>query len=237
MKIFTLVVIAILIGLGLGYATTVAEFGLNPVEPALEGYQGYQGSQASQDSQGSQNSAVGQQIASSSNPQGELSPVAEGDPRLVVNETNFNFGQVSQRQKKTHSFVIYNSGGDDLILGEAKKSCGCTNSKISRKVIPSGESATVDFIWETRGNRGNVTKKITIPTNDPSKSSLRLGVTGFVTPFFQFKPRNGINANVLSRTAEKDFSTKLYFYKKSNVKITGHQMSDQATSKFFVLEY
>ncbi len=88
-------------------------------------------------------------------------------PIVHFSETNFNFGDIKQGEKKTHTFMIENKGKSPLNIRRIKSSCGCTAVAPSTKSIAPGKSAPIKVTFNSTGKRGRQSKSITIITNDP----------------------------------------------------------------------
>lgn len=100
----------------------------------------------------------------------------------VVNfaETSFDFGEIKQGEKKTHTFTLKNDGKSALYIRNIKTSCGCTAAGYSKKAIAAGESTPIKITFNSRGKRGRQSKSITVITNDPKNSTSRLRITSNV---------------------------------------------------------
>jgi hypothetical protein len=204
MRIFIVVMIAILTGVALGYAATVAEFGWTTQTPRLDGQRREAGITAK--------------------------------PRLVIAEQRHSFGRMFQNETREHTFLLRNEGLADLKIVPGKPSCKCTVSKVSRKTIPSGQTAEVTLTWKTGKSRGKYHKSAPISTNDPSQPKIRLEIQGTVTPEFGFKPAT-IFASSLSQDKAAEFESKLYFYSQPDVKIRGDKMSDPGIAEKIAVQY
>ncbi|MFA8432927.1 MAG: DUF1573 domain-containing protein [Marinifilaceae bacterium] len=101
-------------------------------------------------------------------------------PKVEFKEKVFDFGQLNQGEKAEHVFVMRNSGKSDLIIRKTKASCGCTAISPLKKVIQPGEQTEIKVVFNSRGKRGRQNKMITVITNDPLASIVRLRVTGNV---------------------------------------------------------
>lgn len=65
---------------------------------------------------------------------------ALGAPKIVIQESRWNFGEIYQRQTVWHTFVIRNEGDEPLIISDVKSSCpSCTGAMVGKKVIQPGE--------------------------------------------------------------------------------------------------
>jgi hypothetical protein len=122
---------------------------------------------------------------------------------------NKAFGKVMQGDVLTHKFMLKSSGEADLIIRQAKPTCGCTMAQISCEQadgtmapyvfgnpIPAGRKVEIGATLHTQGKRGHASSRINISTNDP-RGQISLGLEADVDPFFQINP-NVINFNTIS---------------------------------------
>ncbi len=92
--------------------------------------------------------------------------VNEADlPIMTFNEEEFNFGQINEGDVVTHNFAFTNTGHNDLIISNAKASCGCTIPYYPKEPIASGATDTIKVQFDSKGKSGQTTKSITITTN------------------------------------------------------------------------
>lgn len=101
-------------------------------------------------------------------------------PHVEFMEKVFDFGSLKQGDKAEHIFVMKNSGKTDLVIRKTKASCGCTAITPLKKVLKPGEESNIKVVFNSRGKRGRQNKLITVITNDPKDSSVKLRVTGNV---------------------------------------------------------
>lgn len=101
-------------------------------------------------------------------------------PSIEVDNRVFDFGEIQQGEKVSHTFELTNTGESDLILRKIRASCGCTAIEPEKKVIAPGESANVVARFNSRGMTGRQNKSVTIYSNDPHRSTLLLRLSGSV---------------------------------------------------------
>ena len=98
-------------------------------------------------------------------------------PQIQVDEATYNFGDVhvtAATEKIEHVYKIQNSGDTDLVIEKVKTSCGCTTASLSTKLLAPGDSVDLSAKLSLKGRNGNMTKSITIESNDPQSPKLRL---------------------------------------------------------------
>ncbi len=101
-------------------------------------------------------------------------PVASFEPKT------FDFGEMKQGEKKSHTFMLTNDGKTDLVIRRVRSSCGCTAVAPSKNVIAPGEAAPIEVTFDSRGKRGRQSKSITVITNDPKNSTTTLRISSNV---------------------------------------------------------
>ncbi|MFM7282562.1 MAG: DUF1573 domain-containing protein [Planctomycetia bacterium] len=119
------------------------------------------------------------------------------------------FGKALQGDVLKHRFQLKSSGEADLIIRQAKPTCGCTMAQIYAEQpdgtmapyvfgnpIPSGRKVEIGATLHTEHKRGPVSSRINISTNDP-RGQVSLGLEAEVEVFFQINP-NVINFNTIS---------------------------------------
>lgn len=86
-------------------------------------------------------------------------------PELSFDKLRHNFGKINQGESVSHQFVFTNTGQAELIINNAKGSCGCTVPKWPRKPIVPGESEEIKVTFNSAGKSGKQSKTITLVTN------------------------------------------------------------------------
>ena len=86
-------------------------------------------------------------------------------PELSFEKLRHNFGKITQGESVSHQFVFTNTGQAELIINNAKGSCGCTVPKWPRKPIAPGESEEIKVTFNSAGKSGKQSKTITLVTN------------------------------------------------------------------------
>ncbi len=84
-------------------------------------------------------------------------------PVMTFDETVFDFGTITQGTPQEHVFKFTNTGDADLIIVDAKASCGCTVLPFLRTPIAPGESA--EMLVKFNGNGKIVSKTVTVTAN------------------------------------------------------------------------
>jgi hypothetical protein len=100
-----------------------------------------------------------------------------GMPEIAFDKEAFDFGTINEGDKVTGEFTIYNKGKADLVITGAKASCGCTVPSWPKEAIKPGDSAKLNFVFNSRGKHGKQNKSITLKTNTENVTEV-IRVTG-----------------------------------------------------------
>ncbi|GAX60537.1 dihydrodipicolinate synthase/N-acetylneuraminate lyase [Candidatus Scalindua japonica] len=99
-------------------------------------------------------------------------------PTIFFRNPDFNFGQIYTGQKVEHIYKFENRGEDILEIKKVKASCGCTAVVLSDNTIPSGGTGEIKTTFSSGSLIGNITKSITVSSNDPGTPKYRLTISG-----------------------------------------------------------
>ena len=89
------------------------------------------------------------------------------NPKLVLQQNEYNFGDIVQGEVVSHVFVLSNSGGDLLKISSVRPSCGCTAAMPENSELEPGESTNLNVSFNSKGRMGAQKKLVRIETNDP----------------------------------------------------------------------
>jgi len=97
-------------------------------------------------------------------------------PEITFENLEYNFGDISQGEKVTHTYRFKNTGKSNLVIVKVEGSCGCTVMKgWPQHPIKPGEKGKIDVIFDSAGMRGVQNKTISVVANtNPSTTVLRL---------------------------------------------------------------
>ncbi|WP_395047402.1 DUF1573 domain-containing protein [Flavobacterium sp.] len=93
-------------------------------------------------------------------------------PKIEIENSDFDFGDITQGDKVSHVFKFKNTGKSDLVILDAHASCGCTVPEWTKTPIKSGEMGEVNIIFNSEGKMGNQEKTVTLRTNTEVGSEL-----------------------------------------------------------------
>jgi hypothetical protein len=76
-----------------------------------------------------------------------------------------DFGTINEGDKVATEFLVTNAGEVDLIISDAKGSCGCTVPQPPKDPIKPGASAPIQVSFDSNGKPGAQEKTVTLTTN------------------------------------------------------------------------
>jgi len=86
-------------------------------------------------------------------------------PDVKFETDKFDFGTLQQGEKKTTIFKFTNTGNSDLIIQDAKGSCGCTVPDFPKEPVKPGNSGIIKVTFNSEGKSGIQNKSVTLITN------------------------------------------------------------------------
>jgi hypothetical protein len=122
--------------------------------------------------------ALGSLLMSACMPAAEREAVVE-PPTLSVRDAVQSFGRADQGSEVSRSFTLRNTGGLDLTVDNVRAPCGCAAAPSARAIAPGGE-ATIDVKCDTTAVFGDVSRTVTVYTNDPRHPVTSLTLSGSV---------------------------------------------------------
>lgn len=99
-------------------------------------------------------------------------------PKLVLQQSSFDFGDIKQGETVSHTFVLTNSGGDLLKITNVQASCGCTAAAPEKSELAPGESTNLPVKFNSTGRQGMQKKTVKIFTNDPQSPEMTITISG-----------------------------------------------------------
>jgi len=119
----------------------------------------------------------------------DISDSVQG-PAIFFEKPDFNFGQIFKGQKIEHIYEFENRGKDILDIRKVKTSCGCTAAILTNKTIAPGKTGAIKATFNSGKLSGNVTKSISVLSNDPERPRYKLTISGKIIEDVSIKPRN-----------------------------------------------
>ncbi|MEL6810755.1 MAG: DUF1573 domain-containing protein [Bacteroidota bacterium] len=101
-------------------------------------------------------------------------------PVMTFTETEFDFGTIEQGAAQEHVFKFTNTGDADLVIVDAKSSCGCTVPEFTKEPVAPGGSGEMLVKFNGSG-KNQVSKTVTITANTKAgKETIK--IKAFVNP-------------------------------------------------------
>jgi Protein of unknown function (DUF1573) len=95
--------------------------------------------------------------------------------KIMMEETDFNFGSVNEGDVVKHTFKLKNVGNQPLLITDIRTTCGCTVPTWNKSPISANANDQVEVKFDTKGKANEQVKKITIIANTfPAETELIL---------------------------------------------------------------
>jgi len=117
-------------------------------------------------------------------------------PKIEVLPETKDAGTVAKGQVIDATFVIKNNGGSDLIISDARPSCGCTVASFDKVIKPGGEGKVMSSV-DTKTFSGPISKSILLVSNDPDRPQMNLFIKATVKPFVDVLPQPYVRFSVI----------------------------------------
>ena len=78
----------------------------------------------------------------------------------------WDFGLVNKGAVLEHNFVFKNETGKVLNIKDTRTSCGCTGSKVEKKVLRPGETTAVEVQFNSKGYSGEIKQYVYLETDN-----------------------------------------------------------------------
>ncbi len=94
---------------------------------------------------------------------------------LVFQDTIHDFGRIKEGEMPTYEFTFTNPGERDIIIYEAKGSCGCTVPEYPSEPIKKGKEYQLKVTFNSTGKYGYNDKTVMVTTNgNPAVHALHI---------------------------------------------------------------
>lgn len=110
-------------------------------------------------------------------------------PLLVVEQLNYDFGEIVQGAEVSHTFRFQNAGDQLLEISRLRSSCGCTAALLTTSRLAPGAMGELQLIFNSQGFRGEVQKMVTFETNDPNHGAVTFSLRANVKAELFFQPQ------------------------------------------------
>jgi hypothetical protein len=96
-------------------------------------------------------------------------------PEITFETKEHDFGRITQGERVRYEFAFTNTGRSNLIISDARGSCGCTVPDWPKKPVLPGEKGVIKVEFNSEGKSGLQEKTITIVTNcEPATRVIRI---------------------------------------------------------------
>jgi len=119
-------------------------------------------------------------------------PARKGEPQLKLSSEEWNFGEVWQGQPLKGEITITNVGDAPLEILDITTSCGCTLATRPKSPLAPGESSVMTIGYASENRPGRAQHSVTIKTNDLTRPTVSIRVSGEVKPTYTVEPRDGL---------------------------------------------
>lgn len=99
-------------------------------------------------------------------------------PRIVVDKTLFDFGDIDNDKTVTHTFIISNPGTEELEILSVYTDCGCTSTRYSTEPMTPEATSTIAVSFNPVGRPSGFFSKIIRVKTNASPKPLRLYIKG-----------------------------------------------------------
>ncbi len=86
-------------------------------------------------------------------------------PKFQFVTEEHDFGKLGQGEKVSYTFKFKNVGKSDLIISDAKATCGCTVAEYPKVPVKPGEENGIVVSFNTEGKKGIQNKAVTLVAN------------------------------------------------------------------------
>lgn len=141
-------------------------------------------------------------------------PATVATPKISIDPMMKDAGTVAKGEKIEAVFNVKNNGTQDLVISEARPSCGCTVASFDKTIKP-GQTGKITAAVDTKNFNGPITKSVTVVSNDPENPQIALTIKALVKPYVEVAPAEFVRfstikgdsatADLVLFSAEKDF--------------------------------
>lgn len=86
-------------------------------------------------------------------------------PVIKFENIEHDFGTIKAGDKVEYTYKFTNDGTADLLITDAKASCGCTVPDYTKTPVAPGKSGEVHVVFDSAGKSGDVSKTVTLTLN------------------------------------------------------------------------
>lgn len=104
-------------------------------------------------------------------------------PRIQIEPTSFDFGEVSSGQVVEHRFAVKNIGNASLEISRVSTSCGCTSAAVDKEELAPGEEVALLVTYDSglmKHEKGKVERFVYVRSNDPLSPQTEVTIYAWV---------------------------------------------------------
>jgi len=106
---------------------------------------------------------------------GAAEVTADGQPVIVFEKEEHDFGKVIQGEVISYAFRLSNQGEAPLVIADVTSSCGCTVGDYPKEPLQPGEEGFIRVTFDSKGRQGHQSKVVNVVANTtPGTHSLRI---------------------------------------------------------------
>ncbi len=90
---------------------------------------------------------------------------------IEFKKTEYQIGKVVQGEKVGCQFLFRNTGTADLLIRDARASCGCTVPQWEKEPVKPGETGRLEVMFDSSGRMGIQKKSVTVISNADNQAS------------------------------------------------------------------
>jgi len=107
---------------------------------------------------------------------------------VKLDAAEHNFGKVWAGATVTHTFRFTNASDKPIAIKNVSTSCGCTTTKDYARTVAPGAAWELAATFNTKGQRGTVSKKITVVTDAAGQPNIIFTIAGEVATRYKAEP-------------------------------------------------
>ena len=93
-------------------------------------------------------------------------PPVSATGQSLPDNYEWDFGRVKEGVVLGHNFVFKNQTQKTIAIKQTSTSCGCTLSKVDKKVLPPGDSLVIGVQFNSKGYSGEVKQYVYVETDN-----------------------------------------------------------------------
>ena len=105
----------------------------------------------------------------------DAAAAASEAPIMSFDKVMHDFGSIAEGERVQTVFSFTNTGKSDLVIVDARGSCGCTVPEWPREPIAPGETSEILVQFDSSNKSGNQSKRVTLTSNtNPAQTFLTI---------------------------------------------------------------